>query len=426
MFKLEKPPESIHSGHFMVSTLDEDEENNNEGDDSSSQGEENAGSVEIDVNNPEVIDDINYGVDNSTCKNEQLTSWNDLDRPQQNKQQYIVYYASSRERSGDENKSFSDSAYPTSSNFNLNHSASGNLQNQLDELKNPNTRSAGTELSMAIHQHNHSNQILHNHQQQSTVLSMQNSLQSIHGSSQPHIFIDATLTKLLECMSLYYSSKLTSPKWKSFKGSNLRLKKKIRLNNLIWRAWFLQYIRGKRPPGCQFIAPVDPDVHKKSETIVLEGKYWKRKVDAIVHEYQKWRRFHKQKIQMNCFRPSSFDWDSRVSNLASTSHECNFYPDYDMNIQYNFEDGPQILEEIETTRGDSYYTSLAPTTLPPAALSCSTSTTISTQAANLSTSVESAVLKRESSIAANSGDSQQCAKNQVQRIDYKIKKFSIH
>lgn len=132
-----------------------------------------------------------------------------------------------------------------------------------------------------------------------------------HNHHPPHahqVTIDTSLTKLLQCMSLYYSSKLTSPKWKSFKGLKLRLKYKIRLNNLIWRAWFLQYIRGRRPPGCQFVAPVETDVHKKSETIVLEGKYWKRKEKAILDEYKKWRIFniHKQKNQLHCFRPVSF------------------------------------------------------------------------------------------------------------------------
>lgn len=154
-------------------------------------------------------------------------------------------------------------------------------------------------------QHHHQQQQQHHHHQQQQDDQQQHHHHHHHHHHQHAVTIDTSLTKLLECMSLYYSSKLTSPKWKSFKGLKLRLKYKIRLNNLIWRAWFLQCIRGRRPPGCQFTAPVETDVHKKSETIVLEGKYWKRKEKAIVDEYKKWRIFHKQKSQMNCFRPVS-------------------------------------------------------------------------------------------------------------------------
>ncbi|KAG6921828.1 MLX interacting protein, partial [Chelydra serpentina] len=52
--------------------------------------------------------------------------------------------------------------------------------------------------------------------------------------------IDASLTKLFECMTLAYSGKIVSPKWKTFKGLKLLPRDKIRLNNAIWRAWYLQ------------------------------------------------------------------------------------------------------------------------------------------------------------------------------------------
>lgn len=58
--------------------------------------------------------------------------------------------------------------------------------------------------------------------------------------SSQTVMIDASLSKLFECMTLAYSGTLTSPKWKSFKGLRLKLKDKIRLNNIIWRAWHIQ------------------------------------------------------------------------------------------------------------------------------------------------------------------------------------------
>lgn len=83
------------------------------------------------------------------------------------------------------------------------------------------------------------------------------------------VTIDQSLTKLFQCMTLAYrytprlnpessynrstactipsfcflnliSSKLTSPRWKNFKGLRLQWKDKIRLNNLIWRCWHMQ------------------------------------------------------------------------------------------------------------------------------------------------------------------------------------------
>lgn len=58
--------------------------------------------------------------------------------------------------------------------------------------------------------------------------------------SSGSLSIDPTLTRLFDCMSLAYSGKIVSPKWKSFKGLRLLWRDKIRLNNAIWRAWFIQ------------------------------------------------------------------------------------------------------------------------------------------------------------------------------------------
>lgn len=46
-----------------------------------------------------------------------------------------------------------------------------------------------------------------------------------------------SLDSLFKKMNLGHDSKLTSPKWKQFKGMKISLKAKIRVNNLIWRAW---------------------------------------------------------------------------------------------------------------------------------------------------------------------------------------------
>lgn len=52
----------------------------------------------------------------------------------------------------------------------------------------------------------------------------------------PSTFHTCTLTQ----PSPSDSGKLVSPKWKNFKGLKLLCRDKIRLNNAIWRAWYIQ------------------------------------------------------------------------------------------------------------------------------------------------------------------------------------------
>uniref|UniRef100_A0A8D0QFM0 BHLH domain-containing protein n=1 Tax=Sus scrofa TaxID=9823 RepID=A0A8D0QFM0_PIG len=94
--------------------------------------------------------------------------------------------------------------------------------------------------------------------------------------------IDPTLTRLFECMSLAYSGKLVSPKWKNFKGLKLLCRDKIRLNNAIWRAWYIQYVERRKSPVCGFVTPLqgpEADEHRKPEAVILEGNYWKRRIE---------------------------------------------------------------------------------------------------------------------------------------------------
>lgn len=56
-----------------------------------------------------------------------------------------------------------------------------------------------------------------------------------------------SLDLLFKNMKLGQDSKLISPKWKQFKGMKISLKNKIRVNNLIWRAWHIK---------CEFVYTV--------------------------------------------------------------------------------------------------------------------------------------------------------------------------
>ncbi|XP_049326697.1 MLX-interacting protein isoform X5 [Astyanax mexicanus] len=121
-------------------------------------------------------------------------------------------------------------------------------------------------------------------------------------TSTSHLSIDASLTKLFECMTLAYSGRLVSPKWKNFKGLKLLWRDKIRLNNAIWRAWYIQSDVEKREnPVCHFVTPLDgtmdSGVHRPTEAIATEGKYWKRRIEIVLREYHKWRTYFKKRLQ---------------------------------------------------------------------------------------------------------------------------------
>uniref|UniRef100_A0A3Q2Z9G2 MLX interacting protein n=1 Tax=Hippocampus comes TaxID=109280 RepID=A0A3Q2Z9G2_HIPCM len=120
-------------------------------------------------------------------------------------------------------------------------------------------------------------------------------------ASTSHISIDASLTKLFECMTLAYSGKLVSPKWKNFKGLKLLWRDKIRLNNAIWRAWYMQYVERRQNPVCHFVTPLDGNIdleaHRSSEMITTEGKCWKRRIEIVIREYHKWRTYFKKRLQ---------------------------------------------------------------------------------------------------------------------------------
>ncbi|CAB1353077.1 unnamed protein product, partial [Coregonus sp. 'balchen'] len=63
--------------------------------------------------------------------------------------------------------------------------------------------------------------------------------------------------------------KIVSPKWKSFKGLRLLWRDKIHVEK------------------------------RKNPAIVLEGSYWKRRIEVVIREYHKWRIYYKKRLQKN-------------------------------------------------------------------------------------------------------------------------------
>ncbi|XP_037338042.2 MLX-interacting protein isoform X1 [Pungitius pungitius] len=118
-----------------------------------------------------------------------------------------------------------------------------------------------------------------------------------------HLSIDASLTKLFECMTLAYSGNLVSPKWKNFRGLKLLWRDKIRLNNAIWRAWYMQYVEKRENPVCHFATPLDGsmdvvwNIQRSAEGSAMDGICWKRRIEIVIREYHKWRTYFKKRLQ---------------------------------------------------------------------------------------------------------------------------------
>uniref|UniRef100_A0A1I7TWX0 BHLH domain-containing protein n=2 Tax=Caenorhabditis tropicalis TaxID=1561998 RepID=A0A1I7TWX0_9PELO len=159
------------------------------------------------------------------------------------------------------------------------------------------------------------------------------------------IAIDVSLNKLNKCIKVAYN-KMTTPKWKDFKGLRLHWKQRVRLNNVIWRAYFIEsslrleinalevgdkraraqrrreclrlspptsnaYISRRtgvrenvqetnrkkekaatnkpKKPFCYFTVPDDDTTHQKIEGSIVEGMYWKRKMEGVCAQYKRWR-----------------------------------------------------------------------------------------------------------------------------------------
>ncbi|XP_057657511.1 MLX-interacting protein isoform X1 [Diorhabda carinulata] len=154
-------------------------------------------------------------------------------------------------------------------------------------------------------------------------------LSKVPQKTQQQLSIDTSLAKLFQAMNIAYRQKLTSPKWNRFRGIRLRWKDKIRLNNVIWRCWHLQFIKKERTLVCQFASPLDVDTHNKPEAVVLEGKYWKRKLAAVTAEYKRWRMFYRNNILGHVTKEAADslldldipEWDTCTENMMMVDED---------------------------------------------------------------------------------------------------------
>ncbi|CAI7995954.1 MLX-interacting protein [Geodia barretti] len=109
--------------------------------------------------------------------------------------------------------------------------------------------------------------------------------------------VEATLAKLFESLTMECSGVLVQPQWKHFRHFDMVKNDQIRLSNGIWRSWHIKYQKGSEPLFCTFDLNPNLNDHTRPEAVVLEGKYQKRKVEAVAREYRKWRMFHREKFR---------------------------------------------------------------------------------------------------------------------------------
>uniref|UniRef100_A0A8C5S099 MLX interacting protein n=1 Tax=Laticauda laticaudata TaxID=8630 RepID=A0A8C5S099_LATLA len=118
------------------------------------------------------------------------------------------------------------------------------------------------------------------------------------------------------------------------KGLKLLCRDKIRLNNAIWRAWYIQYLEKRKNPVCNFVTPLDGSV----DVPQIDQKYWRRRIDIVIREYHKWRTYFKKRLQKH----KDEDLSSLVQVniiLAITFSDDGFFK----------KDSPMELEEFFTT-----------------------------------------------------------------------------
>lgn len=157
--------------------------------------------------------------------------------------------------------------------------------------------------------------------------------------------------------------KMTTPKWKDFKGLKLQWKHRIRLNNVIWRAYYMEFGYGrpvkkpKRNPFCYFSVPDDDMTHSKLEGSVLEGMYWKRRMEAVCAQYKRWRGFNRhskkralrvccRKRENSCVCDKNAVQVPRPPQSQTPTGRCTLDDLFDMDDDFDNEFTNQLFESL--------------------------------------------------------------------------------
>ncbi|CAJ0923522.1 unnamed protein product, partial [Ranitomeya imitator] len=84
-------------------------------------------------------------------------------------------------------------------------------------------------------------------------------------------------------------------------------------------------IERRKTPVCGFVTPLDGsegDDHRKPEAVVLEGNYWKRRIEVVMKEYNKWRIYYKKRLR-KLHQDGKLSEGQKVGIVVKKVKNCN-------------------------------------------------------------------------------------------------------
>ncbi|XP_055348255.1 MLX-interacting protein-like isoform X2 [Paramacrobiotus metropolitanus] len=145
---------------------------------------------------------------------------------------------------------------------------------------------------------------------------------------------DASLAEIFQRMTLNDRTKLTSPKWNNLEGLKLRWNVRLRWNNLIWRAWHMQFVKRAHSSIAPFSAATDDAATSSAvESVSALDKYWKSWTTILSLEYSYWRLWYKNpsanmtqnsKLPMYIKQFRAADWRQYIKGQASSQQELPY------------------------------------------------------------------------------------------------------
>ena len=111
----------------------------------------------------------------------------------------------------------------------------------------------------------------------------------------------------------------------------------------------MQFMKNDTRTLCAFANPMEIDNHNKMEgTTLLEGKYWKRKLETIQKEYSKWRKFYYSQHE----DPTENGTSGGISTSGAGNSVNQGDVNNDANIWDSFMKSPNHGTIVEGTRDD--------------------------------------------------------------------------
>nr|CDS27632.1 MLX interacting protein [Hymenolepis microstoma] len=151
------------------------------------------------------------------------------------------------------------------------------------------------------------------------------------------------LPSLFKSLSLAYVGRtVTSPRWSYFMGTGFQLKQKVRLNNIIWREYHMQYVKQHKPVVVKFEVPSAESTNIDRQCLVMNGKFWNQHSKKLTFEYRRWRTFF-----INHLRPKA---NSKALSRSDKRH-TDFELPLDFPSKIPFVDDRDVVNDVAPSSG---------------------------------------------------------------------------